>query len=99
MDIELLLLWVAIAAYLCGAVTGVVAHMRWMNYSERKDRLSVSIALYVCVGAYGLAIAAMETRLFMQGEAETAITGIIATMVCVALLAALVTVTSLKARR
>ncbi|MCY4580784.1 MAG: hypothetical protein OXD31_17290 [Chloroflexi bacterium] len=99
MDTELLLLWVAIAAYLCGAVTGVVAHMRWMNYSERKDRRSVSIALYVCAAAYGVAIAAMETRLILQGEAETAITGIIATIVCVALLATLVKVTSRKARR
>ena len=99
MDTELLLLWVAGAAYLCGAVTGVVAHMRWMNYSERKDRRSVSVALFVCVAAYGVAIAAMETRLFMQGEGEKAITGIIATMVCVALLTALIKFTNCKARR
>ena len=99
MDTELLLLWVAGAAYICGAVTGVVAHMRWMNYSKRKDRRSVSIALYVCVAAYGVAIAAMETRLILQGDVDTAIRSIIATIVCVALLATLVKVTSRKAWR
>ena len=43
MDVERVLLRVAAGAYLCAALTGVVAHMKWMDYSRTKDPRSVSI--------------------------------------------------------
>ena len=52
MSIEQLLLWVAVAAFVCGAVTGVIAHVKWEGYSRRKDCRSVSIALSVCVATH-----------------------------------------------
>ena len=81
MSIEQFLLWVAVAAFVCGAVTGVVAHMKWMDYSKCKNRRSVSIALSVCAAAYGVALASMETRLVLRGEIEEAIMGGVVTAV------------------
>ena len=74
MSIGQFLLWVAVAAFVCGAVTGVIAHMKWMNYAKCKSRRSVSIALSVCVAAYGVALAAMEARLLLRGDIEEAVT-------------------------
>ena len=75
MSIEQFLLWVAVAAFVCGAVTGIIAHMKWMGYSVNRERRSVSLSLFVCVAAYGLALAAMETRLFLRGDFEEAVMG------------------------
>ena len=81
MDIQQFLLWVAVAAFVCGAVTGIVAHMKWMGYSKNRERRSVSLSLFVCVAAYGVALAAMESRLFLRGDIEEAVMGGIVTAV------------------
>ena len=75
MDIEQLLLWIAAAAFLVGAITGVVAHLKWMEYSKSKDSRRVSLTLSACVIAYGVAIASMGARLVLQGAIEEAVTG------------------------
>ena len=89
MSIEQFLLWVAIAGFLCGAATGVIAHMKWMDYSKCKDNRRVSIALSVCVAAYGVALASMAARLLLQGEVEQAVIGGIVVTVGAACLMAL----------
>ena len=89
MSIEQFLLWVAVAAFVCGAVTGVVAHMKWMDYSKCKNRRSVSIALSVCAAAYGVALAAMETRLLLRGDIQEAVTSVIVVAVGAVCLTAL----------
>lgn len=99
MSLEQACLWVAVTAYVIATATGTFACMRWMGYSRNKNGRTVSMTLSVCVTAYGVAFASIETRLIAQGEIETAIKGLVATAICITALAALVKVTSLRSRR